>query len=198
MVDFLKEYIQNIASRAKAVKDRTVKPEEDNMLKISSDGRKLGLDPRIIDASAPDDPYSKVNKCVQNVFDIYEKETPNKGTQLVFCDMSTPSKSRESGSFCVYDDIKQKLIDKGVKEDEIAFIHDFETEDARDELFDNVKKGKVRILLGSTSKLGTGVNVQTRLKAVHHLDINWKPSDLEQRNGRIIRQIGRASCRERV
>lgn len=158
------------------------------MLKISSDGRKLGLDPRIIDADAPDDPYSKVNKCVQNVFDIYEKETPNKGTQLVFCDMSTPSKSRDPGTFCLYDDIKQKLIDKGVKEDEIAFIHDFETEDARDELFDNVKKGKVRILLGSTSKLGTGVNVQTRLKAVHHLDINWKPSDLEQRNGRIIRQ----------
>lgn len=186
--DFQKDYIQDIAIRARAVKEHKVKPNEDNMLKISSDGRKLGLDPRIIDADAPDDPYSKVNKCVQNVFDIYEKETPNKGTQLVFCDMSTPSKTRDPGTFCLYDDIKQKLIDKGVKEDEIAFIHDFETEDARDELFDNVKKGKVRILLGSTSKLGTGVNVQTRLKAVHHLDINWKPSDLEQRNGRIIRQ----------
>ena len=183
--DFQKEYIKEIAARAIAVHERTVPPEEDNMLKISTDGRKLGLDPRIIDPMAPDDPNSKVNKCVENVYDIYEKETPNKSAQLIFCDMSTPT---TSAPFNVYDDIKTKLVDHGIPENEIAFIHDYDGDDARDQLFEDVKKGKVRVLLGSTSKLGTGVNVQTRLKAVHHLDINWRPSDLEQRNGRIIRQ----------
>lgn len=179
------------------------------MLKITGDGRKLGLDPRLIDAEFEDNPGTKLNVCVNNVFDIYEKTTDKKLTQIIFCDLGVPGKGvnvdadskdedtksvteidslEESGKFCVYDDIKDKLIAKGVSSQEIAFIHDAKNEKQKSELFAKVRSGEVRILLGSTGKMGTGTNVQDRIIALHDLDVPWRPSDLEQRRGRMVRQ----------
>jgi hypothetical protein len=183
-----KEVLKGISERADRVRDRRVEPEEDNMLKITNDGKKLALDQRLINPLLPDDPNSKVNVCVKNIFSIWDKTRENKSTQLVFSDMSTP---KNDGTFNVYDDIKDKLLALGVPEKEIAFIHDANTEKQKDELFARVRKGKVRILLGSTQKMGTGTNVQERLIATHDLDVPWRPADLEQRAGRIVRRGNR-------
>lgn len=155
------------------------------MLKITSDGRKLALDQRLAYPELPDDPESKVNACVGNVLKVWRDTEPQKGAQLVFCDLSTP---HGDGSFNVYDDIKQKLMAQGVPPEQIAFIHDAKTDVQKAELFSKVRKGQVRVLLGSTSKMGAGTNVQTRLAALHHLDCPWRPADIEQREGRILRQ----------
>ena len=171
--------------RAEAVRDKQVEPTEDNMLKITNDGKKLALDQRLINELLPDDPNSKVNTCIKNVYDIWEKSATNKSTQLVFCDMSTP---KGDGSFNIYDDIKKKLIEKGIPEKEIAFIHDANNEKQKDEMFSKVRSGEIRVLIGSTQKMGAGTNVQTKLIALHDLDVPWRPADLEQRAGRIVRQ----------
>jgi len=171
--------------RAEAVRDKQVDPTEDNMLKITNDGKKLALDQRLINELLPDDPNSKVNTCIKNVYDIWEKSAANKSTQLVFCDISTP---KGDGSFNIYDDIKAKLIEKGIPEKEIAFIHDANNEKQKDEMFAKVRSGDIRILIGSTQKMGAGTNVQTKLVALHDLDVPWRPADLEQRAGRIVRQ----------
>ena len=155
------------------------------MLKITSDGRKLALDQRLSDPTLPDDPQSKVNTCVRNVLQVWRDTEEIKGTQLVFCDLSTP---KGDGSFNVYDDMKQKLMAQGVPPEEIAFIHDAKTEAQKAELFARVRKGQVRVLLGSTAKMGAGTNVKTRLAALHQLDCPWRPADIEQREGRILRQ----------
>ena len=155
------------------------------MLIITNEGRKLALDQRLINEMLPDFENSKVNLCVNNLYEIYDKTKQNKSTQLVFCDLSTP---KGDGKFNVYDDIKQKLISKGVNEDEIAFIHDATNENKKKELFAKVRSGDVRVLIGSTSKMGAGTNVQQKLVAIHHLDCPWRPADLTQRNGRGIRQ----------
>lgn len=180
-----KEMVASLSERAADVHSGTVDPSIDNMLKITSDGRKIGLDQRLMNPLLPDDPNSKLNACVNNVFDIWDKGTEEKLTQLLFCDLSTPKKD---STFNVYDDIKAKLITKGVPESEIAFIHDADSEAKKKELFSKVRTGQVRVLLGSTQKMGAGTNVQDRLVAVHHLDVGWRPSDMTQRNGRIIRQ----------
>ena len=165
-----------------------VDPSVDNMLKITSDGRKLGLDQRLMNPLLPDDPNSKLNACVRNVLWIYEEGQSDKLTQLLFCDLSTP---KNDGTFNVYEDIRAKLIQSGVPEEEIAFIHDADTEAKKKDLFAKVRSGQVRVLLGSTQKMGAGTNVQDRLVAVHHLDVGWRPADMTQRNGRIIRQGNR-------
>lgn len=183
--DEQKEVLKGISERADRVRDRRVEPEEDNMLKITNDGKKLALDQRLINPLLPDDPDSKVNVCVKNIFSIWDKTKDNRSTQLVFSDMSTP---KNDGSFNVYDDIRDKLLNMGIPEKEIAFIHDANTEKQKDELFSKVRKGHVRILLGSTQKMGTGTNVQNRLIATHDLDVPWRPADLEQRAGRIVRR----------
>ena len=177
--------VADLGERAEAVRNREVEPREDNMLKITSDGRKLALDQRLSDPTMPDDPESKVNTCVRNVLQVWRDTEKIKGTQLVFCDLSTP---KGDGSFNVYDDMKQKLMAQGVPPEEIAFIHDAKTEVQKAELFAKVRKGQVRVLLGSTAKMGAGTNVQTRLAALHHLDCPWRPADIEQREGRILRQ----------
>ncbi len=183
--DIQKDMVAALSDRAKDIHDKKVQPEEDNMLKVTNDGRKIGLDQRLIDPLLPDDPNSKVNTCVSNVFDIYQKNDDKKSTQLVFCDFSTP---KNDGSFNLYDDIRDKLIAKGVPKEEIAFIHEADSEAKKKELFSKVRQGKVRVLLGSTAKCGAGTNIQDKLIALHHLDCPWRPSDLEQREGRIIRQ----------
>lgn len=183
--DFQRDLVADLGERAEAVRNREVEPREDNMLKITSDGRKLALDQRLSDPTLPDDPESKVNACVRNVSRVWRDTEEIKGTQLVFCDLSTP---KEDGSFNVYDDMKQKLMAQGVPPEEIAFIHDAKTEVQKAELFAKVRKGQVRVLLGSTAKMGAGTNVQTRLAALHHLDCPWRPADIEQREGRILRQ----------
>ena len=155
------------------------------MLKITSDGRKIGLDQRLMNPLLPDDPNSKVNTCVQNILRIWEEGKANYLTQLVFCDNSTP---KSDGTFNVYDDVKNKLIEAGIPEKEVAFIHDADTEIKKKELFSKVRGGQVRVLIGSTQKMGAGTNVQTKLIAAHHLDVGWRPADMTQRNGRIIRQ----------
>lgn len=210
---FQQELVQELADRADAINAGNVDPSIDNMLKITSDGRKLGLDPRLIDPSFEDDPSTKLNQCVENVARIHAETAEDKLTQIIFCDLGVPHKSaveavegkdgdevsdsksaaereslEEECDFCVYDDIRSKLIAKGIPENEIAYIHDAKTEKQKADLFDRVRKGEVRILLGSTSKMGTGTNVQKKLIAVHDLDIPWRPADLEQRAGRIIRQ----------
>lgn len=202
------ELVEELSDRADEVNNGSVDPSTDNMLKITGDGRKLGLDPRLINPSFEDDPGTKLNVCVNNVFDIYEKTSDKKLTQIVFCDLGVPSKNssadgnkdddtksvaeldslEESGKFCVYDDIRDKLITKGVSADEIAYIHNAKSETQKSELFAKVRSGEVRILLGSTGKMGTGTNVQDRIIALHDLDVPWRPSDLEQRRGRMVRQ----------
>jgi len=183
--EFQKELVAELGERAEDVRNRLVEPREDNMLKITSDGRKLALDQRLAFPELPDDPESKVNACVGNVLQVWRDTEPQKGAQLVFSDLSTP---HGDGSFNVYDDIKQKLMAQGIPPEQIAFIHDAKTETQKAELFSKVRKGQVRVLLGSTSKMGAGTNVQTRLAALHHLDCPWRPADIEQREGRILRQ----------
>ena len=182
-----KELLLSFAARAEDVRNNQVDPSEDNMLKITNDGKKLALDQRLIDEDLPDDPDSKVNICVDNVFRIWTETKENKSTQIIFSDMSTP-KGNGSGIFNIYDDIKAKLIAKGVPKEEIAFIHDAKTDLQKDEIFSKVRKGSIRVLLGSTSKMGAGTNVQNKLIAMHDLDVPWRPADLEQRAGRIVRQ----------
>ena len=186
--DIQKEMVQNLSERAAKVHSGTVDASEDNMLCITNDGRKIGLDQRLMNPLLPDDPASKLNACVRNVLQIWEDGREQKLTQLLFCDLSTP---KNDGQFNVYDDIKTKLQTAGVPESEVAFIHSADTEAKKAALFSKVRSGDVRILLGSTAKMGAGTNVQDRLVAVHHLDVGWKPSDMTQRNGRIIRQGNR-------
>lgn len=183
-----KNMVADLSERAAKVHAGYIDPSVDNMLKITSDGRKLGLDQRLMNPLLPDDPDSKLNACVRNILKIWEDGKDEKLTQLLFCDMSTP---KNDGTFNVYDDIKTKLMMSGVPETEIAFIHDADTEAKKKELFAKVRTGQVRALLGSTQKMGAGTNVQDRLVAVHHLDVGWRPSDMTQRNGRIIRQGNR-------
>ena len=180
-----KEMVQNLSGRAARVHSGIVDASEDNMLCITNDGRKIGLDVRLMNPLLPDDPSSKLNACVRNVLRIWEEGKDQKLTQLLFCDLSTP---KNDGNFNVYEDIKAKLLAAGVPENEIEFIHNADTEAKKAALFSNVRSGDVRILMGSTQKMGAGTNVQDRLVAVHHLDVGWKPSDMTQRNGRIIRQ----------
>lgn len=204
-----KELVDELSDRADEVNSGSVDPSQDNMLKITGDGRKLGLDPRLISPDFEDDPNTKLNVCVNNVFDIYTDTAKDKLTQIVFCDLGVPSKNtgndsskeqndnksvaeldslEETGKFCVYDDIRDKLIAKGIPATEIAYIHNAKTEAQKSELFSKVRSGEVRILLGSTDKMGTGTNVQDRIIALHDLDVPWRPADLEQRRGRMVRQ----------
>ena len=211
---FQQELVQELADRADAINAGNVDPTIDNMLKITSDGRKLGLDPRLIDPSFEDNPETKLNRCVENVARIHAETAEDKLTQIIFCDLGVPHKAageaevesedaddakdkkfiaeveslEEECDFCVYDDIRDKLIARGIPAEEIAYIHDAKTEQQKSDLFDKVRNGEIRVLLGSTAKMGTGTNVQKRLIAVHDLDIPWRPADLEQRAGRIIRQ----------
>ena len=183
--DLQKEMVQELSKRAARIHSGTVDASEDNMLCVTNDGRKIGLDVRLMNPMLPDDPNSKLNVCVQNVLKIWEEGKDQKLTQLLFCDLSTP---KNDGNFNVYDDIRKKLVAAGVPENEIEFIHNADTEAKKAALFSKVRSGDVRVLLGSTAKMGAGTNVQSRLVAVHHLDVGWKPSDMTQRNGRIIRQ----------
>ena len=180
-----KEIVASLAERAEKVRNKMVSSNIDNMLLITNDGRKTALDQRLVNELLPDDPSSKVSVCADNVFDMWNKTTPQKSTQLVFCDLSTP---HNDGKFNVYDDIRKKLIAKGIPEAEIAFIHDADTEAKKKELFGKVRTGKVRVLIGSTAKMGAGTNVQQKLIAIHHTDCPWRPADLQQREGRIVRQ----------
>lgn len=180
-----KEILKSLSERADDVRNRVVEPDEDNMLKITNDGKKLALDQRLINPLLPDNPDSKVNVCVKNVFSIWDKSRENKSTQLLFSDMSTP---KGDGEFNIYDDIREKLVAMGIPKEEIAFIHEANSDKQKDELFAKVRKGDVRILLGSTQKMGAGTNVQNKLIALHDLDVPWRPADLEQRAGRIVRQ----------
>lgn len=179
------EMVASLAKRAEKVRARLVEPNIDNMLKITNDGRKLALDQRMIDSMLPDDPESKVNTCVDNVYRIWEEHADTKATQLVFCDLSTP---KNDGTFNVYDDMREKLIARGIPAEQIRFIHEATTDAQKKELFGKVRSGEVRVLFGSTLKMGAGTNVQDRLIAIHNLDCPWRPSDLEQRQGRIERQ----------
>ena len=183
--DYQKDIVKSLAERAEKVRNRLVDPSVDNMLNITNDGRRLALDQRLVSEVLPDNPESKVAVCAEKSYQIWQETASKKSAQLIFCDLSTP---KGDGTFNVYDDLKQKLMAKGVPEKEIAFIHDANTETKKTELFSKVKAGQVRFLFGSTAKMGAGTNVQDRLIALHHLDIGWKPSDLEQREGRIIRQ----------
>ena len=183
--DYQKEMVTSLAERAEAVRDRRVEAHIDNMLKITNDGRKLALDQRLINDMLPDDDSSKSATCVDKAFEIWEETKEQKSAQLIFCDLSTP---KGDGTFNVYEDIRDKLITKGVPKEEIAFIHDANTETRKAELFAKVRSGQVRFLLGSTAKMGAGTNVQDRLIALHHLDVPWRPSDIEQQEGRILRQ----------
>ena len=210
---FQQELVQELADRADAINAGNVDPTIDNMLKITSDGRKLGLDPRLIDPSFEDNPDTKLNRCVENVVRIHAETAEDRLTQIIFCDLGVPHKAAEAAvegedaddakdkksiaevesleeecDFCVYDDIRDKLIARGIPAEEIAYIHDAKTEQQKADLFDKVRSGEIRVLLGSTAKMGTGTNVQKKLIAVHDLDIPWRPADLEQRAGRIIRQ----------
>lgn len=179
-----KEMIQELAVRAADIRDKKVDRSVDNMPMVTNDGRKIGVDQRLMNPALPDDPNSKVNTCVKNVYDIYTKTTDSKSTQLIFCDQSVPRKNE----FNIYDDVRNKLVAMGVPKAEIAFIHEADTEVKKKELFAKIRSGKVRVMIGSTIKCGAGMNVQDKLVALHHLDCPWRPSDLEQREGRIIRQ----------
>ena len=179
------EMVAFLAKRAEKIRARLVEPQVDNMLKVTNDGRKLALDQRMIDPMLPDDPDSKVNACIENVYHIWEEHADTKAAQLIFCDLSTP---KNDGTFNVYDDIREKLIARGVPAEQVRFIHEANTDAQKKELFAKVRSGEVRILLGSTQKMGAGTNVQDRLIAIHNLDCPWRPSDLEQRQGRLERQ----------
>lgn len=181
----LKAFVQTLVGRAEKIRNGEVLPSEDNMLAVTSDGRKAALDMRLIDALSPDYEGSKVNLCAQKVHEIWAETSAVRGTQIVFCDLSTP---QASNWFSVYQDLRKKLVEIGVPGHEIAFIHDYESDSAKEELFKAVREGRVRVLMGSTGKMGVGTNVQTRLVALHHLDAPWRPADVEQREGRIIRQ----------
>lgn len=185
--DIQKELVESLGERAQKIRDGTVDPHEDNMLKITNDGRKLALDQRLINELLPENKNSKVNACIKNILKIYHETVKEKSTQLVFCDMSTP----RNDAFNVYDEIKNKLLEEGIPESEVAYIHNAKTDVKKKELFSKVREGKVRILIGSTGKMGAGTNVQERLIAIHDLDCPWRPSDLEQRAGRIVRQGNR-------
>lgn len=204
---FQKTLVQELADRADDVQNGNVQPTIDNMLRITSDGRKLGLDPRLIDPSFEDDPETKLNKCVENVLRIHKETEPDRLTQIIFCDLGVPhgttssdartddeksvseqNSLEEENDFCIYDDIRKKLIAGGIPAEEIAYIHDAKTEAQKTALFDKVRSGSIRVLLGSTPKMGTGTNVQDKLIAIHDLDIPWRPADMEQRKGRIVRQ----------
>ena len=174
-----KKLVEGLGERAELIRKRKVKPNEDNMLKITNEGRKLALDQRMIDEMFEDFEGSKVNTCANNIYDIWKRTEEKKSTQLVFCDLSTPSKD---GKFNVYDDIKQKLIAKGIPEEQIEFIHNADSEAKKKILFDKVRNGDVRVLMGSTAKMGAGTNVQNKIIALHHLDCPWRPADLTQRN----------------
>ena len=180
-----KQIVESLSERAEKVRNKMVDSSVDNMLLITNDGRKLALDQRLFNEMLPDDPDSKVAACVDNVYGIWERTTPQKSTQLIFCDLSTP---HNDGKFNVYDDIKKKLIAKGVPESEIAFIHNADSEAKKKDLFGKVRSGQVRVLIGSTAKMGAGTNVQQKLIAIHHTDCPWRPADLQQREGRIVRQ----------
>ena len=177
--------VAELAKRAEAIRNRSVNSEQDNMLCVTNDGRKLALDQRLIDPRLPDDPGSKVNACVEKTFQLWQDTAADKRTQVIFCDQSTP---KSDGSFNVYDDIKAKLISRGVPEKEIAFIHDASTDAQKSILFSRVRSGQIRIILASTAKMGAGTNIQDKLLALHHLDVPWRPSDVEQQEGRILRQ----------
>ena len=183
--EYQQDMVASLAERAEAVRDRKVDASVDNMLKITNDGRKLALDQRLINDMLPDNETSKASTCVEKAFEIWEQTKEQKSTQIIFCDLSTP---KGDGTFNVYDDIKNKLVEKGVPPEEIAFIHEANTETRKAELFGKVRSGQVRFLLGSTQKMGAGTNVQDRLIALHHLDVPWRPSDIEQQEGRILRQ----------
>ena len=183
--DYQKDMVASLAERAEDVRNRLVSPEQDNMLRITNDGRKLALDQRLMDEMLPDETVSKTNSCVEKAFAIWKQTKAEKSTQLIFCDLSTPKGDK---SFNVYDDIRRKLEKKGVPNQEIAFIHEANTELKKAELFSKVRSGDVRFLLGSTAKMGAGTNVQDKLIALHHLDVPWRPSDIEQQEGRILRQ----------
>ena len=185
--DIQKELVESLGERAQKIRDGAVDPHEDNMLKITNDGRKLALDQRLINELLPENKNSKVNVCIKNILKIYHETAEEKSTQLVFCDMSTP----RNDVFNVYDEIRNKLLEEGIPESEIAYIHNAKTDVKKKELFSKVREGKVRILIGSTGKMGAGTNVQERLIAIHDLDCPWRPSDLEQRAGRIVRQGNR-------
>ena len=180
-----KEILKSLSERADDVRNRVVESDEDNMLKITNDGKKLALDQRLINPLLPDNPDSKVNVCVKNVFAIWDKTKKDRSTQLLFSDMSTP---KGDGEFNIYDDIREKLVAMGIPKEEIAFIHEANSDKQKDELFAKVRKGEIRILMGSTQKMGAGTNVQNKLIALHDLDVPWRPADLEQRAGRIVRQ----------
>ncbi|NWO22872.1 helicase-related protein [Mogibacterium timidum] len=180
-----KEILKSLSERADDVRNKAVEPDEDNMLKITNDGKKLALDQRLINPLLPDNPDSKVNVCVKNVFAIWDKTKDDRSTQLLFSDMSTP---KGDGEFNIYDDIREKLVAMGIPKQEIAFIHEANSDKQKDELFAKVRKGEIRILMGSTQKMGAGTNVQNKLIALHDLDVPWRPADLEQRAGRIVRQ----------
>lgn len=183
--EFVKKEMENYVLRAEAIRSGAVKPNQDNMLKITNEARLLGTDPRLIDEKAINDLDSKVNKCIDNIYNEYKDSEGKKGTQIVFCDVGTPNKD---GRFSIYDYIKEELIHKGIPEDEICFIHDANTEVQKEKLFSDMRYGNKRIILGSTPKMGTGINIQDRLVALHHLDCPYRPSDIEQREGRILRQ----------
>ena len=179
------EIVKELGKRAEKIRKGNVDPHEDNMLKITNDGKKLALDQRLINELFPDNEKGKISICADNVYKFYKDYDDMKATQLVFCDLSTP---KDDGTFSVYNDLKNKLINKGIPSDEIAFIHDADNEVKKKELFSKVRKGQVRILIGSTQKMGAGTNCQDRLIAIHDLDCPWRPADLQQRAGRIVRQ----------
>ena len=179
-----RQMVAALGERAEAVRNRLVAPNEDNMLRITNDGRKLALDQRLMNPLLPDDPDSKANACVERVFTIWERTKAQHSTQMIFCDLSTP----RADGFDVYNDIRDKLVARGIPKEEVQFIHDADTEAKKAELFGKVRSGAVRVLMGSTQKMGAGTNVQTRLCALHHLDCPWRPADIAQRNGRMVRQ----------
>lgn len=183
--DYVKERMQEMVERAEAIHRGVVDPKDDNMLRITGEARLLGTDPRLLDSYAPVDSDSKLNKAVENIYQEYVQSQEQKGTQIVFSDIGTPGPGK---TFTVYDYLKQELITRGVPEEEICFIHDAKTDEQRDRMFSDVRAGRKRIIIGSTEKLGVGTNIQTKMVAAHHIDCPWKPSDIEQREGRIIRQ----------
>ena len=184
-----KKMVEVLSERADAVRNRQVKPNIDNMLAITNDGRKLGLDQRVINPNLPDDPNSKINQATNNIFNIWEKSKEDRLTQVIFCDLSTPSaKNKKEHGFNVYDDVKNKLIERGMPANEIAFVQDCKTDKQKQQLFAKVRAGTIRVVFGSTETMGAGTNIQDKLVALHHLDCPWRPSDLQQREGRILRR----------